>query len=102
VPSGVKTGSGIFARFIRRNEQDGDVSFFTFHTGIVQINGSRGATVASLQSCANALFAFLTAHRHVIQPSSEMDYEGSRRKRKRIVWQMGAQDPGASQMRASV
>ncbi len=98
VPSSSKSGSGIFARFIRRNQQDGDSSFYAFHTGVVQINGSRGATFSSVQNCANALFAFFSSHRHMLEPSSELDYDGSKRKRKRMVWQMGMLDNSASQL----
>ncbi len=98
VPNSSKSGSGIFARFIRRNQQDGDSSFYAFHTGVVQINGSRGATVSSVQNCANALFAFFSSHRHMLEPSSELDYDGSKRKRKRMAWQTGMLGSSASQM----
>jgi hypothetical protein len=90
------SGSGIFARFIRRNLQDGEFSFYAFHSGIVQINGSRGATFDSVQSYANALFAFFTSHQHMLEPSSELEADGSKRKRKRMVWQIGMLDNSAS------
>ena len=92
------SGSGIFGRFVQRNQLDGDYSFYCFHTGIVQINGSRGATFASLQNSANALFAFFFSHRHMLEPLSESEDDGSKRKRRRIAWQMGTPDNIASLM----
>ena len=98
LPNGYIPGSGIFARFIRRNEQDGDASFYAFHSGIVQINGSRGATLDSVQSSANALFAFFSSHRQMLEPSSELEDDGSKRKRRRIAWQMGQVSNSAAEM----
>ncbi len=98
LPNGYIPGSGIFARFIRRNELDGDASFYAFHSGIVQINGSRGATLASVQSTANALFAFFSSNRQHLEPTSELDDDGSKRKRKRIAWQMGVAQNSVAQM----
>lgn len=98
VSSSSNSGSGIFARFVQRNQSDGDYSFYCFHSGIVQINGSRGATFASLQSSANALFAFFFSHRHMLEPLSESEEDGSKRKRRRIAWHMGTPGTSASQI----
>ncbi len=87
------SGSGLFFRLRlqpRVDPLDGEISATIYHSGMVQVNGSKGCTEEHLQSACNGFCAYLQLNRSMIEPPDEDHADGNKRKKRAIA------PPGAS------
>lgn len=81
------SGSGLFFRLRLQpkfDPLDGDISATIYHSGMVQVNGSKGCTEAHLQIACNGICAFLQKNRSMIEPPDEEHADGNKRKKRAI------------------
>jgi hypothetical protein len=82
------SGSGLFFRLRLRAKQDpleGEISATVYHSGMVQVNGSKGCTEEHLQTACNGFFQYLQRQRSVIMPPTEELADGNKRKKRAVA-----------------
>ncbi len=82
------SGSGLFFRLRLRPKHDsleGEISATVYHSGMVQVNGSKGCTQQHLQIACNGFCQYLQRQRHYIVPPTEEHADGNKRKKRAVA-----------------
>jgi hypothetical protein len=89
------SGSGLFFRLRLRADVDpldGEISATIYHSGMVQVNGSKGCSELQLQVACNGFYRYLHSCRGMIEPPDDAHADGNRRKKRAVA----AADGGAA------
>ena len=82
------SGSGLYFRLRLRGKTgalEGEISATIYHSGMVQVNGSKGCTEEHLQIACNGFCQFLQRNRQSIEPPSDEYADGNKRKKRAIA-----------------
>ncbi len=89
------SGSGLFFRLRLRatvDPLDGEISATVYHSGMVQVNGSKGCSEQQLQVACNGFYRYLQSCRSMIEPPDDEHADGNKRKKRAVA----AADGGAA------
>lgn len=82
------SGSGLFFRLRLRGKidpVDGEISATVYHSGMVQVNGSKGCTEEHLQIACNGFCHYFQINRAAIEPPDDDHADGNKRKKRAVA-----------------
>jgi hypothetical protein len=89
------SGSGLFFRLRLQpkvESLDGEISATIYHSGMVQVNGSRGCSEQQLQIACNGFCAYLQKNRSSIEPLHDEVVDGNKKKKRAVACAEGTAD----------